>query len=261
MQNWLLGKVADSLAAAVEGVTGERPSVDCVPEPASQPAGTQDPIRWRQAFTGLAGAIWLVAEEDAWRALGGAVLKAAQIEEPGEAETGRTRLRSEYLEIVRQAAPWVAQALSERAAAEVTPASGEQLNVMGEAAWGAVEIKLPDRVARLAIGVDAALSAALAGLASRELAVAPEKSKTFDLLLDVELPVSVSFGRAQVLLKDVLKLNVGSIIELNRKIGDPVEVIVNNCVIARGEVVVVEGNFGVRIQNVISRQERLRTLD
>jgi len=44
-------------------------------------------------------------------------------------------------------------------------------------------------------------------------------------------------------------------------VSDPVEVIVNNCVIARGEVVVVEGNFGVRIQQVISRQERLRTLD
>jgi flagellar motor switch protein FliN/FliY len=86
-------------------------------------------------------------------------------------------------------------------------------------------------------------------------------SKTFDLLMDVELPVSVSFGRAQVALKDVLKLTTGSIVELNRSIAEPVEVIVNNCVIARGEVVVVEGNFGVRIQQVISRQERLRTLN
>ena len=86
------------------------------------------------------------------------------------------------------------------------------------------------------------------------------KSKTFDLLLDVELPVSVSFGSAEVSLKDVLKLTTGSIIELNRTIQEPVEVVVNNCVIARGEVVVVEGNFGVRIQSVASRQERLRTL-
>jgi len=89
---------------------------------------------------------------------------------------------------------------------------------------------------------------------------ARETSKTFDLLMDVELPVSVSFGRAEVALKDVLKLTTGSIVELNRAIGDPVEVIVNNCVIARGEVVVVEGNFGVRVHQVISRQERLRTL-
>jgi flagellar motor switch protein FliN/FliY len=95
----------------------------------------------------------------------------------------------------------------------------------------------------------------------KEMAEAPEAaSKTFDLLLDVELPVSVSFGRAQVALKDLIKLTTGSIVELNRSITEPVEVIVNNCVIARGEVVVVEGNFGVRIQQVVSRQERLRTL-
>jgi flagellar motor switch protein FliN/FliY len=86
------------------------------------------------------------------------------------------------------------------------------------------------------------------------------KSRTFDLLLEVELPVSVSFGRAQLPLRDVLKLNSGSIVELNRTILEPVEIIVNNCVIARGEVVVVEGNYGVRIHEVISREERLRTL-
>lgn len=81
-----------------------------------------------------------------------------------------------------------------------------------------------------------------------------------DLLLDVELPVSVSFGRAQLALKDLLKLTSGSIVELNRTISEPVEVIINNCVIARGEVVVVDGNYGIRIQEIVSRQERLRTL-
>jgi flagellar motor switch protein FliN/FliY len=84
--------------------------------------------------------------------------------------------------------------------------------------------------------------------------------KALDLLMEVELPVSVSFGRAQMLLKDVLKLTSGSIIELNRSIADPVEVIVNNCVVARGEVVVAEGNYGVRIKEIVNRQERLRTL-
>ena len=78
--------------------------------------------------------------------------------------------------------------------------------------------------------------------------------------MEVELPVSVSFGRAQIPLKDVLKLNSGSIVELNRTINEPVEIIVNNCVIARGEVVVIDGNYGVRIRQVISREERLRTL-
>ena len=95
---------------------------------------------------------------------------------------------------------------------------------------------------------------------SRPEAEETGKAHPIDLLLDVELPVRVSFGRAQLPLKDVIKLTTSSIIELNRSVSEPVEVIVNNCVIARGEVVVVEGNFGVRIRQVISRQERLRTL-
>ena len=75
------------------------------------------------------------------------------------------------------------------------------------------------------------------------------------------MPVSVSFGRAYLPLRDVLKLSSGSIVELNRSVSDPVEVIVNNCVIARGDVVVVDGNYGVRVTQIISRQERLRTLN
>ena len=109
------------------------------------------------------------------------------------------------------------------------------------------------------------LAAAAAASASPARPVVPSPapssdSRTFDLLLDVELPVSVSFGHAQLPLKDVLKLTTGSIVELSRAVVEPVDIVVNNCVIAKGEVVVVEGNFGVRIQHVVSRSERLRTL-
>jgi flagellar motor switch protein FliN/FliY len=89
---------------------------------------------------------------------------------------------------------------------------------------------------------------------------APARSKTMELLLEVDLPVSISFGKAQLALKDVLKLTTGSIVELNRGVNDQVEVLVNQCLIARGEVVVVEGNYGVRIQEIASRNDRLRSL-
>jgi flagellar motor switch protein FliN len=85
-------------------------------------------------------------------------------------------------------------------------------------------------------------------------------ARNLDLLLDVEMPVSISFGRAQLPLKDVFKLTIGSMVELNRAISEPVEVIVNNSVIAKGEVVVVEGNFGVRITHVMSKHDRIRSL-
>ena len=81
-----------------------------------------------------------------------------------------------------------------------------------------------------------------------------------DLILDVELPVSISFGKTELPMKDVLKLTTGSIVELNRGVNDPVEVMVNHCLIARGEVVVVEGNYGVRIQQIASRLDRMRSL-
>jgi flagellar motor switch protein FliN/FliY len=89
---------------------------------------------------------------------------------------------------------------------------------------------------------------------------AAPSTRNLELLLDVELPVSVSFGRAQLQLKDVIKLTTGSIVELNRSVSEPVDIVVNNCVIARGEVVVIEGNFGVRIKQIVSKEDRLRSL-
>jgi flagellar motor switch protein FliN len=85
-------------------------------------------------------------------------------------------------------------------------------------------------------------------------------SQNLDLLLDIEMPVTISLGATRLPLNDIAKLTTGSIVELNRGIGEPVEVVVNNRSIARGEVVVVEGNFGIRIKQVMSRQDRLRSL-
>jgi flagellar motor switch protein FliN/FliY len=89
-------------------------------------------------------------------------------------------------------------------------------------------------------------------------ATAIPPSRTFELLLDVELPICVSFGRAALKLQDAIRLITGSLIELDRGLSDPVDLLVNNCVIARGEVVVVEGNYGVRITEIVSQKERLQ---
>src|SRR5580765_9107827 len=86
-----------------------------------------------------------------------------------------------------------------------------------------------------------------------------QRPGTLELLLDLELPVSVSFGKAQMPLEQILKWTTGSIVELETAVNEPVEVVVNNCVIARGEVVVVDGNYGVRVQQIVSRAERLQT--
>jgi len=84
-------------------------------------------------------------------------------------------------------------------------------------------------------------------------------ANNFSVLLEVDLDLSVSFGQTKLLLEDVLTLASGSIVELNRSANDPVDVLVNNSIVARGEVVVVDGNYGIRVTEVVSRKERIRS--
>ncbi|MGA1861745.1 flagellar motor switch protein FliN [Deferribacter thermophilus] len=85
-------------------------------------------------------------------------------------------------------------------------------------------------------------------------------SNNIDLLLDVEIPVSVKIGSTKLYLKDILELGPGKIIELEEYAEEPVELLVNNKVIARGEVVVVDGYFGLRIKEIVSKAERIKKL-
>lgn len=81
-----------------------------------------------------------------------------------------------------------------------------------------------------------------------------------ELIREVSMELAVSFGDTTMPLADVLELASGAIIELNRSVSDPVEVLVNDSVIARGDVVVVDGNYGVRITEIVSRRDRVRSL-
>ena len=78
-----------------------------------------------------------------------------------------------------------------------------------------------------------------------------------DLLLDIEMPVTLRFGRTRMTLNDVVDLNRGSVIDFGRSAEEPVEVMVNGRVVARGEAVMVQGNYGVRISHIESRRDRL----
>ncbi|HBX23677.1 MAG TPA: flagellar motor switch phosphatase FliY [Desulfotomaculum sp.] len=82
-----------------------------------------------------------------------------------------------------------------------------------------------------------------------------------NLLLDIPLTVSVVLGRTQKPIKDVLQMTPGAIVELETLVGEPVEILVNGKLVARGEVVVVNENFGVKITNIISARDRISTLN
>ena len=81
-----------------------------------------------------------------------------------------------------------------------------------------------------------------------------------DLLMDVNLPVSIELGRTKMSISDILALVPGSVVELARLAGEPVDVMVNHKLVAKGEVVVVDENFGVRITQLITPEERIRLL-
>lgn len=81
-----------------------------------------------------------------------------------------------------------------------------------------------------------------------------------DFLLDISLQVSVHVGGTKMLIKDLLQLGQGSIIELNKMAGEPMDVLINDKLIARGEVVVVNDKFGVRLTDVMSLTERVEQL-
>lgn len=80
----------------------------------------------------------------------------------------------------------------------------------------------------------------------------PPEAQNIHLLSDVELNVKIELGRAQMLIEDVLKLGEGSVVELNKLAGDPVDVMVNDRLVARGEVLVLNDNFCVRINEIVA---------
>lgn len=84
--------------------------------------------------------------------------------------------------------------------------------------------------------------------------------KNLDLLLDIDIPISVRMGSAKLFLKDILGLGPGNIVELEQNADDSIELAINDKVIARGEVVIVDGYFGFRIKEIVSKAERIKKL-
>lgn len=84
--------------------------------------------------------------------------------------------------------------------------------------------------------------------------------RDLDFLLDIPLDISVELGRTSMFINDLLQLGQGSVIELNKLAGEPLEILINQRLIARGEAVVVNEKFGVRITDIVSPIERVKQL-
>ena len=269
---WCAEQWATALSSALFAMTGEQAESCAGPSVKSPPEG----VGWQESVTLADGARIIVRLPDlTCRTTGGKILQAAGLTGEDSAAT-----KDAFLEVVRQSLAQLASKVGARAGKEVGLKNGHETDSCPPSfPWQEVALVFGDPLPPCAIGISPELAAALeqeesvanvaatpasAAASGQELqrpaAPGAKNSKTLDLLLEVELPIGVSFGRTQMRLKEALKLTTGSIVELNRAVTEPVEIIVNNCVIARGEVVVVDGNYGVRILEIISREERLRTL-
>jgi flagellar motor switch protein FliN/FliY len=93
-----------------------------------------------------------------------------------------------------------------------------------------------------------------------DLKVVSGGEANLEFVLDIPLRVSVELGRTKILVQDLLKLHKGSVIELAKLAGDPLEILVNEKVVAKGEVIVMNEKFGVRLTDIVSDAQRIRSL-
>ena len=138
-----------------------------------------------------------------------------------------------------------------------------------------IEIKVADKSDKIVLALSSELSSYLDGgeeskseeesvsepiEESRPSAPPVSMNSKIEMLLDVELPVVIRIGKTEMYLKNILKLGTGSIIQLDKVVDEPVELFVNDKLIARGEVVVVDSNFALRIIEIVSKEERIKSL-
>ena len=110
------------------------------------------------------------------------------------------------------------------------------------------------------VETDEGITGQPAKFASLQEEEAATNQQNLDLILDIDVDVTVELGRTSMLIKDVLELSPGSVIELNKLAGEAVDVFVNQSLVAKGEVVVINENFGVRITEIIGAAARIQNL-
>lgn len=142
------------------------------------------------------------------------------------------------------------------------PADGESPDVSWDEAFAEQNAKPDETIASPAEAKPAeAKPAESPELTPEDVSGKVEKPVDIAFILDLPLQVSVEVGRTKMMINDLLQLSQGSVIELGKQVGEPFEVLVNEKLVARGEVVVVNERFGVRLTDIISPMERIEQLN
>ena len=247
---------ASALKRAVETVTGEMPTVGCEPdESESRSAELDSYFWWKQVFISEhTFAVWFGAPEQTWSRI------SAAVDNQDESTAEET-----FLEILGHAHRATASALNEKTSTPIRSEGGnrEQPDDLSALVTWRVNVSLEgETLPSLLMAAEPAAAKALAtGITSQPVKTirsGPEGSNPMlQRLMDLQLPLAVTLGRAVLPIHDILKLTSGSLIELDRNVGEYVDLTVHGTVVARGEIVSVKGNYGVRIKEIMSRQDRL----
>jgi len=239
-----------------EMVTGTKPELSWSGDesPAAPvPGDIEGHFWWNHVIAGEAAQypVWIQTPRRTWSKI------VASLELPDD-EQGQQA----FSDILSQALMAVAQEIAGRKRIKLTVPSAQAAGSSQpeDLAFRTIQIELgEEHLPDIIVGVDSGFASELQAEeqppADEEVQGPP--NPLFERLIDLELPVSVVLGRATLPIREILKITPGSLIELGHQVGDPVELVVENAVVARGEVVAVRGNYGVRIHQLISRQERM----
>ncbi|MBV7536890.1 flagellar motor switch protein FliN [Duganella sp. sic0402] len=129
--------------------------------------------------------------------------------------------------------------------------------------WGAA-IAEQAQAEAAALEKQQAASQAASAAVFKDFSSTPSKTEThndIDFILDIPVQLTVELGRTKIAIKNLLQLAQGSVVELDGLAGEPMDVLVNGCLIAQGEVVVVNDKFGIRLTDIITPSERIRKLN
>jgi len=248
----------------------------------SQPPGWQavEPDSWKEwrepswyeiGFDIASGAALRIGFEAAARESIARSLFGGETEEAADGEAAEGDDEEAFGELLQQAADGFAAAVSERLGREISVTGFEPADAPPNADFGVdVERREEGQSERFGLWFNPLLLSKAIGPPDPEDEDEDEGEDENDadrkslanlkLLLDVELDLSVSFGHTELELEEVLKLASGSIVELNRSANDPVAILVNGSVVAYGDVVVVDGNYGIRITEISSKKERISSI-
>jgi flagellar motor switch protein FliN/FliY len=248
----LIERWMEEFGRAVEMFTGEKPVLTTTAAPSEVSAAlVAGNTWWKQVAEGETSfAMWAGATEPLWTALGeGVEGQTTFFEMLSQANQGTVAVFSAGFPVPLRCQDGVMES-------PTLPLAGEsvEIKVGFRGSDAGLIILLVERSALAVFGPDEPASAVASDEPLRGVVTSPVM---LSRLMDLQLPVSVLLGRATITIKDALKLMSGSVIELDRQVGDYVDVMVHGTVVARGEIVSVKGNYGVRIKEVISRQDRI----